>query len=79
MIPDLTGRTAVVTGAANGIGLAIADRCAERGMRVLLADIDDGECLACGERFTTYEWNEPRKAHDGHRGEPEKSEQDKAP
>jgi NAD(P)-dependent dehydrogenase (short-subunit alcohol dehydrogenase family) len=40
VIADLTGRNAVITGAANGIGLAIATRCAERGMRVLLGDIE---------------------------------------
>ena len=33
------GRVAVVTGAASGIGFALAAAAAERGMRVLLADI----------------------------------------
>ena len=40
MIAEPAGRAAVVTGAASGIGLAIATRCGERGMRVLLADRD---------------------------------------
>jgi NAD(P)-dependent dehydrogenase (short-subunit alcohol dehydrogenase family) len=34
------GNVAVVTGAASGIGRAIAQRCADEGMQVVLADID---------------------------------------
>jgi NAD(P)-dependent dehydrogenase (short-subunit alcohol dehydrogenase family) len=37
---DLLGRRAVVSGAARGIGLAIARRLVEGGARVALADID---------------------------------------
>jgi len=37
---DLSGRSALVTGAASGIGLAIARALAEAGARVTLADLD---------------------------------------
>jgi NAD(P)-dependent dehydrogenase (short-subunit alcohol dehydrogenase family) len=37
---DLTGRTAVVTGGASGMGLAFASRFAKAGMNIVLADIE---------------------------------------
>lgn len=39
---QLAGRTAVVTGAASGIGLALARGAAASGMRVVLADVEAG-------------------------------------
>jgi NAD(P)-dependent dehydrogenase (short-subunit alcohol dehydrogenase family) len=45
----LNGKVAIVTGAAKGIGLAIARRMAEEGAAVVLADIDgDGATTAAG-------------------------------
>lgn len=40
-----TGHTAVITGAADGIGLATAKKCAELGMNVCAADIDEEKLI----------------------------------
>jgi NAD(P)-dependent dehydrogenase (short-subunit alcohol dehydrogenase family) len=38
---DFQGKVAVITGAASGIGRALADRCVSEGMKVVLADVDE--------------------------------------
>lgn len=38
---ELSGRVAVVTGAASGLGLAMANRFCDEGMHVVMADIED--------------------------------------
>ena len=38
---DLTGKTAVITGAASGIGLGLAVRFGRAGMNVVLADVEE--------------------------------------
>jgi NADP-dependent 3-hydroxy acid dehydrogenase YdfG len=42
-VPGYQGKVAVVTGAASGIGYAVAARAATEGMTVVLADIDTGK------------------------------------
>jgi NAD(P)-dependent dehydrogenase (short-subunit alcohol dehydrogenase family) len=45
---ELAGRVAVVTGAAAGIGRAIAERFVQEGARVVLADVDGERGTALG-------------------------------
>lgn len=49
VIEDLAGKTAVVTGAASGIGAAMAAAFGAQGMRVMLADINPDRLQAAVE------------------------------
>lgn len=42
MLTELSGKVAVVTGAASGIGRGLVQRCAQQGMRVVAADVEAG-------------------------------------
>jgi len=49
---QLSGKVAVVTGAASGIGLAMAEAFAGEGMKVVLADVDEAALEAARARLT---------------------------
>lgn len=51
-VPLLAGRTVLVTGAARGLGRAVAEACAAAGARLVLADLldDAGEAVAAALR-----------------------------
>ena len=44
-------KVAVITGAASGIGYALAERCAQEGMKVVLADIDQRYLRLAGKKM----------------------------
>ena len=44
---DLNNRVAVVTGGAQGFGLAITERFIEAGAKVVIWDIDEGAAKDC--------------------------------
>jgi NAD(P)-dependent dehydrogenase (short-subunit alcohol dehydrogenase family) len=48
---DLGGRVAVVTGAASGIGLGIAEAMVDAAMAVMLADVDEARVLRERDRL----------------------------
>jgi NAD(P)-dependent dehydrogenase (short-subunit alcohol dehydrogenase family) len=50
-------KIAVVTGAANGIGFAIAKKAAQLGMRVILADLDAKTLFAAEQLLKTQDYN----------------------
>ncbi len=52
MFLELPERVAVVTGAARGIGFAIAERLSRAGARVVVADVDEEGAVAAVERLS---------------------------
>jgi NAD(P)-dependent dehydrogenase (short-subunit alcohol dehydrogenase family) len=50
---NFAGRTAVVTGAASGIGLGMCRRFSREGMNVVMADIEVDRLTAAGESLST--------------------------
>jgi 2-deoxy-D-gluconate 3-dehydrogenase len=53
---DLTGKAAIVTGGAMGIGLGIAVRLAEAGAHVVIADIDEQAGAAAAQQLRDRGW-----------------------
>jgi NAD(P)-dependent dehydrogenase (short-subunit alcohol dehydrogenase family) len=53
-VQDLVGKTAFVTGGANGIGFALGQAFAEAGMNVMLADIEQYALTAAVERLCDF-------------------------
>jgi 3-hydroxybutyrate dehydrogenase len=53
---DLTGRTALVTGGASGIGAACARELASRGAIVTIADVDDVAAKALADEIDGNSW-----------------------
>lgn len=51
---QLSGKVAVVTGAASGIGFALAERFAQEGMAVVLADIEPGPLAVAREKVEAH-------------------------
>ena len=49
---DLTGRSALVTGAAGGIGSAVAEALARAGAAVLVTDVDEEAAAAVARKLT---------------------------
>ncbi len=51
MIKDLKGNVAVVTGAASGIGLGLAEELSAEGMNVVLSDIEERGVIGAADKI----------------------------
>src|SRR3990167_9925034 len=53
---NLSGKSAIVTGGAKGIGQGIAYRLAEAGAKVLVADLDEMTAQRSAQELTSKGW-----------------------
>ena len=53
---DISGKTAIVTGGASGIGFGIACRLAEAGANIVIADVQADEAQKAAEDFSAKGW-----------------------
>src|SRR5258706_298531 len=59
MSGELDGRVAVITGAAQGIGFAIAERFKAEGAKLLIADLDETKVNAAADRLASKSYARP--------------------
>src|SRR5258708_32146997 len=59
MSGKLDGRVAVITGAAQGIGFAIAERFKAEGAKLLMADLDETKVNAAADRLASKSYVRP--------------------
>ena len=52
---DLTGKTAIVTGGAKGIGFGIVTRLAQAGTNVMIADLDERAATESAQKLGQQE------------------------
>ncbi len=52
---NFAGKTAVVTGAAGGIGLALAEKLARENMQVVMADVEEESLEVAVEDLRKYQ------------------------
>ena len=52
---ELRDKVAVITGGASGMGFAFAKRCADEGMKVVLADVEEGALSAAVKELESQE------------------------
>ena len=57
---DFSGKVALITGAASGMGLATAHAFAEAGAAVVLADFKEEAVKAAEQKFTSSAISTPR-------------------
>ncbi|MEC8373787.1 MAG: SDR family NAD(P)-dependent oxidoreductase, partial [Pseudomonadota bacterium] len=57
MSNEFSGKTAIISGAAGGIGLALAEALAQQGMNIVMGDIDAAALAESGDALRAKGYN----------------------